>query len=149
MIEVTRQFPSDLRQLAAVRLLVRDVCSRAWGPGAAQERVVQLELAVNEAVTNVIRHAYEGKEDESFEVAVTGSPGHVSVQVLHRGLPFDPTAVPPPSFDGSREGGFGLYIIRQAVDELEYFQDEAGRQGVRLVKRNECPSARDGPGEST
>ncbi len=141
MIEVVREFRSDLRQLAAVRALVRDVCGRAWGEGVAEERVLQLELAVDEAVANVIRHAYEGRGDRPFEVAVTGEPRQVRVCVYHRGRPFDPAAVPPPSFDGSREGGFGLYIIRQAVDEFEYFQDDRGRHGVRLVKNKEGPAA--------
>jgi anti-sigma B factor antagonist len=43
--------------------------------------------------------------------------------------------VAPPAFDGSRQGGFGVYLIKQTVDEVHYFCDARGRCGVRLVKK--------------
>jgi anti-sigma B factor antagonist len=58
-----------------------------------------------------------------------------SVALYHQGLDFDPDAVAPPAFDGSRTGGFGLYLIKILVDEVYYFRDPDGRCGVRLVKR--------------
>jgi len=70
----------------------------------------------------------------SVEVAVAADADRVCVTLSHQGKPFDPDAVAPPAFDGSRECGFGLYLIRQAVDELTYFQDERGRHAIRLVK---------------
>jgi len=134
MEQVTQEFPSELRQMAAVRTLVRDLCGRAWGAGVDEEALAQLELAVDEAASNVILHAYDGKPDVPFEVEVAADRDGVSVTLYHRGQPFDPGAVRAPSFDGSRESGFGLYIIRQAVDELNFFQDERGRHGMRMVK---------------
>jgi anti-sigma regulatory factor (Ser/Thr protein kinase) len=57
------------------------------------------------------------------------------VTLRHDGEPFDPASAPAPSFDGSREGGFGLYLIRECVDEAHYGQDEQGRCVLRLVQR--------------
>lgn len=133
MEHVTQEFPSDLGQLSAVRTLVRDVCRRAWGDGE-EERVAQLVLAVDEAASNVVLHAYEGKAGQPLEVVASADDDKATIVLLHQGEPFDPGAVPPPKFDGSRESGFGLYLIRQAVDELTFFQDERGRHGMRLVK---------------
>jgi anti-sigma regulatory factor (Ser/Thr protein kinase) len=135
MEQVTQEFPSDLRQLAAVRALVRDACRRVWGPTAADDEIAQLELAVDEAAANVMLHAYAGKPNLPLEVVVAAEPAQVCVLLFHQGKPFDPERVAPPSFDGSRESGFGLYLIRQAVDELQFFQDERGRHGMRLVKK--------------
>jgi anti-sigma regulatory factor (Ser/Thr protein kinase) len=135
MEQVTQQFQSDLRQLGAVRALIRDVCGRAWGVGTEEEQIAQLELAVDEAAANVILHAYRGEAGLPVEVVVTGEPEQVCVLLFHQGEPFDPSVVAPPAFDGSRESGFGLYLIRQAVDELMFFQDERGRHGIRLVKK--------------
>jgi anti-sigma regulatory factor (Ser/Thr protein kinase) len=135
MEHVTQEFPSELRQMAAIRTLVRDVCDRAWGIGADPETVAELQLAVDEAASNVVLHAYEGKPDVPFDVEVAADPHGVSVTLYHRGAAFDPGAVRAPTFDGSRESGFGLYIIRQAVDELSFFQDERGRHGMRMVKK--------------
>ncbi len=53
----------------------------------------------------------------------------------HGGRGFDPQAAPPPVFDGSRESGFGLYLIQQSVDDVQYFREEHGRHGVRLIKK--------------
>jgi anti-sigma regulatory factor (Ser/Thr protein kinase) len=135
MEQVTQEFPSELGQLAAVRKLVRDVCRRAWGEGNAEDRIAQLELAVDEAASNVVLHAYDGKAGLPLEVVASADDAQACVILFHQGQPFDPQAVAPPSFDGSRESGFGLYLIRQAVDELAFFQDERGRHGIRLVKK--------------
>jgi anti-sigma regulatory factor (Ser/Thr protein kinase) len=135
MEHVTREFPSELRQVGAVRTLVHDTCRRAWGADAPEEALMRLQLAVSEAVANVILHGYEGKGDQPFEVVIAAGPHDIHVSLFHQGKAFDPSEVRPPSFDGSREGGFGVYLIRQAVDEVTYFQDERGRQGMRMVKK--------------
>jgi anti-sigma regulatory factor (Ser/Thr protein kinase) len=135
MEQQTREFPSELRHLAALRALVREECRRVWGDLIDEAWLVELELAVDEAASNVVIHAYEGKPGLPIEVAVTADADRVCVTLLHRGKPFDPNAVAPPAFDGSRESGFGLYLIRQAVDELTFFEDECGRHGIRLVKQ--------------
>jgi anti-sigma regulatory factor (Ser/Thr protein kinase) len=135
MEQRTQEFPSELRHLAAVRALVREVCRHAWGDTIDEEWLVKLELAVDEAASNVVLHAYEGQTGLPIEVAVAADADQVCVTLFHQGKPFDPDAVAPPAFDGSRESGFGLYLIRQAVDELAFFQDERGRHGIRLVKK--------------
>jgi anti-sigma regulatory factor (Ser/Thr protein kinase) len=127
------QYASDPQHLAAIRAEVRAACGEAWGAGA-EEAIGLLELAVDEAAANVMRHAYGGRTDGVIELVVDADPAGVAVTLLHGGHHFDPAAVPPPSFDGSRTGGFGLYLMRTAVDEVRHFE-EAGRCGVRLVKR--------------
>ena len=98
------------------------------------------------AAANVMLHAYAGKPNLPLEVVVVAEAGQVCVSLFHQGEPFDPTRVAPPSFDGSRESGFGLYLIRQAVDELGFFQDERGWHGMRLVKkRHSSATEQDNP----
>ena len=108
---------------------------RAWGSAADEEGLAQLELAVDEAAANVILHAYGHKTGLPVEVVVTAEPHQVCVALYHQGEPFDPDKVAPPAFDGSRESGFGLYLIRNAVDECTFFRDERGHHGIRLVKK--------------
>ena len=43
-------------------------------------------------------------------------------------------SVKVPSFDGSEDGGFGVYIIRQSVDDVRYDRDERGRNCITLTK---------------
>jgi anti-sigma regulatory factor (Ser/Thr protein kinase) len=54
--------------------------------------------------------------------------------VRHLGLPFDPAIVPPPSFDGSRESGFGVYLIAHSVDSVRYYRDALQRNCMALEK---------------
>jgi len=52
----------------------------------------------------------------------------------HYGDAFDPSTVPPPPLDGSRDTGFGAYIIARSVDEVRYYRDERGRNCIALAK---------------
>jgi serine/threonine-protein kinase RsbW len=141
MEKLTHSFPSDARHLADIRLFLRDACLRAWGPEAG-EAIAALELALDEAVSNVILHAYEGQPDRPIELTVETDPEQVSVSVYHEGKGFDPAAVPSPVFDGSRQGGFGLYLMKQTVEEVTFLAEPDGRHGVRLVKRRHPPQTR-------
>jgi anti-sigma B factor antagonist len=132
---VEQEFPSDLRQLAAIRELVRDCCARAWGPDAAQETLDQVLLAVQEAATNVIRHAYGGAADQSLHLQARADDVGIEVWLWHDGADFDPASVEPPSFDGSRSGGFGQHLIHQCMDEVRYIHDDRGRRGLHMARR--------------
>ena len=86
-------------------------------------------------MANVILHAYQGEPDRPIEVVIEAGPEQVCVSVYHEGKDFDPASVRPPVFDGSREGGFGLYLMKQTVKEVTFFSEADGRCGVRLVKK--------------
>jgi serine/threonine-protein kinase RsbW len=135
MAHLRREYSSDVSHLADMRAFLRQACRGAWNAPADQEAIEQLELALSEAATNVIRHAYQGEKDQPIEMVLEVRDDQVSVSLYHRGRDFDPKAAPPPAFDGSREGGFGLFLIAQSVDEVRYFADERGWQAVRMVKK--------------
>ena len=134
MERASQNFLSDVRRLPAIRAFLRNTCCRAWGPGA-EEEVAALELALDEAVANVILHAYQREPGRPIEIVVDVGLEQVCVQVFHEGRAFDPAQAAAPVFDGSRESGFGLYLMKQAVEEVTFFTDDGGRRGVRLVKK--------------
>src|SRR5438045_7954338 len=120
-----------------MRAFIRGACQQAgWQETADNTIIIRLELALVEAVTNVVRHGYEGRQGQPIELIVEADAEQAGVTIYHQGCPFDPEAadIAPPVFDGSREGGFGLYMIRQCVDEVQYLQDEDGRCVIRLLK---------------
>jgi len=132
---LSREFVSDLRAMSEIRAFVRKACERAWAPDAPAETLDLLELAVTEAATNIGLHAYEGANDRPIEVVVDAGPDEVRISLLHRGKDFDREAVPAPVFDGQQESGYGLYLMKQAVDEVYFLRDERGRCETRLVKK--------------
>jgi anti-sigma regulatory factor (Ser/Thr protein kinase) len=133
---LTHTFTSDVRELAPAREFVRRVCGQAWGSDPETDDAISLLiLAVDEAATNIILHAYERRAGEPIELALETDGEQAVVTFLHNGRDFDPATVPPPSYDGTRESGFGVRLIQQAVDDVRYGRSESGQCVVRLVKR--------------
>ncbi len=125
---------SDLGDLARARRFVREVCAGLPGEPLAEESVGQLELAVTEVCSNIVKHAYHGRDDQWIRLEAEAHPDSVSVRLHHLGDPFDPVKVAPPVLDGSRDSGFGMYLIAKSVDDVRYSRDERGRNCVTLVK---------------
>jgi sigma-B regulation protein RsbU (phosphoserine phosphatase) len=128
------EIQSDLAQLRLARDFVRDFCRLAPEGLLDQDDVADLELAVNEAASNIMKHAYHGRADQRIQLEAEVVPGRVSIRLHHLGDSFDPVAVSPPALDGSRESGFGIYLIGKCVDEVRRSRDERGRNCITLVK---------------
>lgn len=131
------EISSSLRELAQAREFVREICRRAPGPAVSDDRIAQLELAVTEAASNVMKHAYHGRPGELIQLRAEVFADRFAVLLRHHGEAFDPQKVRAPSFDGSRESGFGVYIIRQSVDEVRYYHDDLGWNCIALVKKRD------------
>ena len=131
-LSVEADFPSVRLLAAACHGVLAE-----WG--LPTERRSLLELAVVEAATNVVRHAYRGRGGR-VEVELTREGRAIALSVVDTGISFDPTRVPPPRDldpdDPSTwpEGGMGLPIIRAACDELRY-RVEDGRNRLTLHLR--------------
>jgi sigma-B regulation protein RsbU (phosphoserine phosphatase) len=125
---------SDLKELSRAREFVCTFCRNLPGSPLHEDRVAEFELAVNEAVCNIMKHAYHGRADQWIHLEAEAFPDQVSILLHHLGDPFDPSAVPPPPLDGSRESGFGIYLITKSVDDVRYYRDERGRNCIALMK---------------
>jgi serine/threonine-protein kinase RsbW len=93
-----------------------------------------LETAVDEASTNVVKHAYGGKGG-LFEITCDFTDGEIIITIADRGKKFDPSSVPIPDVDADLEhrkiGGLGIYMMRKMMDAVDYYYDEG--VGNRLV----------------
>ena len=118
--------------LALTRLALAGVAANA---GAPREVVADLKLAVTEACTNAIQHAY-GDDDGTGTIVVryTAEPGMLSIEVEDSGAGFEPAAPPDTTEQNGAGNGMGLMIIRVLADELEISSTGAGTR-LRLVKR--------------
>jgi serine/threonine-protein kinase RsbW len=117
--------------LALTRLALAGVAANARAP---REALSDLKLAVTEACTNVIQHAYGEGGSGAIVVRYTGEPGMIAIEVEDAGSGFAPGA---PSSTSGRNGngnGMGLMIIRVLTDELEISSTGSGTR-LRLVKR--------------
>jgi anti-sigma regulatory factor (Ser/Thr protein kinase) len=112
------EFPGELDSLTGVLEWLR-AAAGAVGP----EGLMRLESAAAEIFANCVLHGSEEESTRPVRILVVNFPGHSSVEFRHAGPEFNPFSVPPPSFDGSRDGGFGTFIIMRSADELIYARD--------------------------
>jgi PAS domain S-box-containing protein len=111
---VSFTYPATLENLHEVTTLVRQAAS-AYGDDFAY----QMELATSEIVTNVIKHAYHLSSGE-VRGQITLLPDQAQLDLYDDGVSFDPSSIPAPDLTEPQEGGYGLYIADQMVDELVY-----------------------------
>lgn len=129
--------PGEFRFLALIRSVVTMLARTAGFP---EVDVDKIELAVDEACSNVIEHAYRNADPKpAIELEVQWEPSRFTVDIVDQGTPFDYTRYTPPKFpDHWLSGavrGAGLYLIRSCMDETEYQTGPGPRNRLRLVKR--------------
>jgi serine/threonine-protein kinase RsbW len=132
----TRKFKGDLECLGDVCDFVTD-CAKKCDLNEAQVYAVQ--LAVDEAATNIIEHAYKGRQPEEFEITCEEHPEGLQVVLRDRGKAFDPDSVPEPllnvPLEELRSRGLGVFLMRKMMDEVKYeFSSENGNV-LRMVKK--------------
>lgn len=115
MADETIHLKSDLRVLAQMRLFLRRVFN-----DINLDPVERMELAANEIAANIIKHAYKDRPLQPITIRATTHPDRICVNFTDKGVSFILKDVPPPQFDGSQEGGFGLFIVSQVVDQFTY-----------------------------
>ncbi len=133
-----QEIKSNLQELAKARRFVRQAVEVFSHEQIIDEAVAELELAANEALTNIIRHAHAEKLNSLIEISARYVEKDViEIAFFYEGADFDPERVPAPLFDGSQTGGFGVYIIENSVDCVAYSRESDGRNRIVMTKKLE------------
>ncbi|MDQ2786263.1 MAG: ATP-binding protein [Chloroflexota bacterium] len=128
------RFPASLQYLTAVRHAVHAFCVDVLESEEFEEQVYQLQLAVSELATNIIRHAYRDREMGAVEMRGQGGDKRVILDFFDTGKIYEPRTPRLPDLEHLAEGGYGSFIIQQSVDRVAY--DRAGeRNHWRLEKQ--------------
>lgn len=94
-----------------------------------------IKLATTEACTNVIKHAYKFDESMSFELEIKTSNDVFAVEVFYEDPEFVPENIPVPDLNEIKEGGLGVFIIRNIMDHVDYQADQqTGKVKLLMVK---------------
>jgi len=134
-VEVHMETVGQAEELRSIRMWLRQFCEDHSSSFPGLDAVVdRVELAWQEALTNIMRHALKGVDDKRLELRASLEKDRIVLEAFHFGHPFDPATAKPPVFDGSQGHGFGVYLISQLTDEQVYSQEEGKRNRVRLVK---------------
>ncbi|MHB1293509.1 MAG: ATP-binding protein [Anaerolineae bacterium] len=119
------------------------VSSRAALAGMNEDEVFAVQMAVDEACTNAMEHAYEGRADGQVRVCCAIDDTTFTVRVIDFGKPFDPSTIPTPDITVPLEereiGGLGIYFMRRLMDEVEFHFDAVQGNEVIMRKRRAIP----------
>lgn len=98
-------------------------------------------LALQEMVTNVLRHAYGGDESQPVRLQFVAEPGGIEVTLRDQGPPFDPLAFDAGCLDEEgmpvSPGGFGILILKAVMESIDYQRD--GDWNVLTMMRSVRP----------
>ncbi len=128
-------FPARFEFLDEIRELVAGV---ARSGGFTDKEVYSLQLAADEAASNIIEHAYAGVSDASLEVSCHMQGDALTIVMRDQGRTFDSSRVKEPDLKADLSerqiGGLGVYLMRKLMDEVHY--EKKGNDNVlTMIKR--------------
>lgn len=117
----TLTIPSSTRFLEDVR---KFVTTHAAAAEYSESSVEQLKIAVDEACSNVIKHAYEGRGDNPIDITVIIQPEKITVKIRDKGRSFNSKNYCEPDLiryaKSKKSGGFGVHLMHKLMDEVKY-----------------------------
>jgi serine/threonine-protein kinase RsbW len=144
----TTIFPANFEQLDSIRDFVA-TAARECGMGGKD--VYSVCLAVDEAASNIIEHAYGGAAEAVIEITCEVAEGELTVILRDHGEPFDPSLVPPLDVTADlkdREiGGLGMFLMRKMMDKVNFESSPETGNVLTMVKRLSKPRRIDESGE--
>jgi serine/threonine-protein kinase RsbW len=104
--------------------VIGDFIAEAMKQLGVDQEIFRIQLAVDEACTNIIEHAYSGESEKLIRLTCAVSGNDFVIQIRDWGKPFDTTVIQVPQRDSDlfeRElGGLGVFLMRQTMDDVRY-----------------------------
>ena len=118
---------------------IRDFVYRAAAEvGIPAEIIENIILAVDEACTNIIKHAYKSYPEGEITIKLKYSNKKFTILIVDHGAPFKPDSIPDPDlqkyYRQHRIGGLGMYLMKSLMDEVKYVSIPGKYNQVLLTK---------------
>lgn len=114
------------------------IAQKAQEAGLSSSGIYAIELAVDEACSNIIDHAYGGEGRGDILCRTIILEDGLEVILIDHGIPFEPSKIPPPNVNKPLKRvntrGVGFYLMKKLVDQLEYHHSETEGNVMRLYK---------------
>jgi len=128
--------PSSTENLSMIRDFVRRIGTQA---GMDDMEVARLEMAVDEACSNVMEHAYQSDATKEVSIRAAVDENALRIVVIDTGKGFDPAAVEQKKLQdlisAKRTGGLGMRLIKSFMDEVHYAMVPGEKNELTMVKR--------------
>lgn len=126
---------SKTENLSDIRDFVKRTAEEA---GIIQDLIDKIMLAVDEACTNIIKHAYKSNPDGEINISISYSNKKFTVKIKDYGTSFEANSIPEPDlqkyYREKRVGGLGMYLMKTLMDEVKYVSIPGKYNQVLLSK---------------
>ncbi|MEO8356756.1 MAG: ATP-binding protein [Chloroflexota bacterium] len=130
------QFAAQFNFLDEIRDFVGDI---ARSGGFDEKAVYNIQLATDEAASNIIEHAYEGVTDGVLDLSCGMEKDAIRIVLIDYGDPFDPSVIPLPDLKADlserKIGGLGIFLMRKLMDEVHYEPRKDKSNVLTMIKR--------------
>ena len=131
----TRKFPADVKHLDEVREFVGEAARLA---GFSEKGIYAVQLAADEAASNIIEHAYGYRSEKVFRLRCEQKDERLVITFFDQGESFDFSKVEVPDVTANladrKIGGLGIFLMHKLMDEVEYKVTSTGNF-LTLIKR--------------
>ena len=131
----TIQFAAKFEYLDEIREFVGEI---ARGGGFTDKDVYNIQLATDEAASNIIEHAYEKISNGVLELSCGVRDDLITIILIDRGESFDPSEIPLPDLKADlserKIGGLGIFLMRKLMDEVSY-EPKADKSNVLTMTK--------------
>lgn len=131
------KLPADSGNLNIIRKFVAEICENMGFP---DEEVYKIELAVDEACANVVKHAYltNSKKEPLINIEAKDKKDRIEIVISDKGIGFDPSKIKKPEIKEymkkMKRGGLGIYLIKELMDKVSFRMKAGVRNEVKMVK---------------
>ncbi|PWH17837.1 MAG: hypothetical protein DDG60_01205 [Anaerolineae bacterium] len=132
----SRTFSAQFENLDLIRDFVGEIARQAK---MDEREIYNVQLAVDEACSNIIEYAYEGIPDGQIEITVLATREALTILIRDQGKPFNPDEIAEPDVEAALEdrpiGGLGLFFMRKLMDEVRFVHTPGQGNLLTMVKR--------------
>ena len=132
----TVQFAAKFEYLDEIRDFVGEI---ARASGFSDKDVYNIQLATDEAASNIIEHAYEKIANGILELSCGVRDDQITIILIDHGESFDPSEIPLPDLKADlsnrKIGGLGIFLMRKLMDEVHYEAKPNKSNVLTMIKR--------------
>lgn len=132
----TVQFAAKFEYLDEIREFVGAIARKG---GFSDKDVYNIQLATDEAASNIIEHAYEKIVDGVLELSCGVKDDRITIVLIDHGESFDPSEIPLPDLKADlsdrKIGGLGIFLMRKLMDEVSYEAKPDKNNVLTMTKR--------------
>lgn len=132
----TLKVKSRTENLSQIRDFINSAASEV---NLSKDIVENIILAVDEACTNIIKHAYKYSPNGEILINVKPSASKFVVSIIDNGISFEPETIPEPDlqkyYRQRRVGGLGIYLMKTLMDDVKYVSKPGKYNEVLLTKK--------------